>query len=195
MIPFDNICIFKRTNAAQTRGRRNTSILTLNGVSKSYSMTGWRIGYASGPAPLVKEMAKIQSQSTSNPNSIAQWAAVSALNGPRDFMAAQLLTFDQRRRLVTDRLNEINGIKCLLPSGAFYVYPSCAGLIGRKTPDGKRLETDSDVVTYFLKAEGVAMVPGIAFGLSPYFRISYAASTHVLDDAMSRIKRAVAALW
>ena len=154
-------------------------------------MTGWRIGYAAGPAPLIKAMAKIQSQSTSNPNSIAQWAAISALTGPRDFMAAQLVAFDERRRLVTDRLNEIDGIICLLPSGAFYVYPSCAGLIGRKTPDGKRLETDSDVVTYFLEAEGVAMVPGIAFGLSPYFRISYAAATDVLDDAMSRIARAV----
>ena len=170
-------------------------ILTLNGVSKSYSMTGWRIGYAAGPIPLIKAMAKIQSQSTSNPNSIAQWAAVSALTGSRDFMAIQLATFDERRRLVTNRLNEIKGIKCPLPSGAFYVYPSCAGLIGRKTPNGKLLETDSDVVTYFLEAGGVAMVPGIAFGLSPYFRISYAAATDVLEEAMSRIMRAVAALW
>ena len=169
-------------------------ILTLNGVSKSYSMTGWRIGYAAGAAPLIKAMAKIQSQSTSNPNSIAQWAAVAALTGPRDFMAPQLAIFDERRALVTDRLNDIDGISCMKPAGAFYVYPSCAGLIGRATPDGIVLKTDSDVVTYFLEAEGVAMVPGVAFGLSPYFRISYAAATDVLDDAMTRIARACAAL-
>ena len=169
-------------------------ILTLNGVSKSYSMTGWRIGYAAGAAPLIKAMAKIQSQSTSNPNSIAQWAAVAALTGPRDFMAPQLAIFDERRALVTDRLNDIDGVSCMKPAGAFYVYPSCAGLIGRVTPDGIVLKTDSDVVTYFLEAEGVAMVPGVAFGLSPYFRISYAAATDVLDDAMTRIARACAAL-
>jgi len=157
-------------------------------------MTGWRIGYAAGAAPLIKAMAKIQSQSTSNPNSIAQWAAVAALTGPRDFMAPQLAIFDERRALVTDRLNDIDGISCMKPAGAFYVYPSCAGLIGRVTPDGIVLKTDSDVVTYFLEAEGVAMVPGVAFGLSPYFRISYAAATDVLDDAMTRIARACAAL-
>jgi aspartate aminotransferase len=169
-------------------------ILIMNGVSKSYSMTGWRIGYAAGAVPLIKAMAKIQSQSTSNPNSIAQWAAVAALTGPRDFMAPQLAIFDERRSLVINRLNDIDGISCMKPAGAFYVYPSCAGLLGRATPEGVVLKTDSDVVTYFLESEGVAMVPGAAFGLSPYFRISYAAATDVLDDAMTRIARACAAL-
>ena len=169
-------------------------VLTMNGVSKSYSMTGWRIGYAAGAAPLIKAMAKIQSQSTSNPNSIAQWAAVAALTGPRDFMAPQLAIFDERRSLVTNRLNDIDGISCMKPAGAFYVYPSCAGLLERTTPEGVVLKTDSDVVTYFLESEGVAMVPGAAFGLSPYFRISYAAATDVLDDAITRIARACAAL-
>jgi len=168
--------------------------LTINGVSKAYCMTGWRIGYATGPQPLMKAMAKIQSQSTSNPNSIAQWAAVEALNGPLDFMADNLVHFTARRTLVSDALNAIDGIDCFVPEGAFYVYPNISGLIGRKTPEGTVIETDGDFVSYLLGAQGVATVQGAAFGLSPHFRISYATSTSALEDAMGRIARACAAL-
>ena len=163
-------------------------ILTINGVSKAYCMTGWRIGYATGPQALIKAMAKIQSQSTSNPNSIAQWAAVAALNGPLDFMADNLVHFAARRQLVTSSLNQIEGLRCFVPEGAFYVYPSCEGLIGRKTPDGKVIENDSDFVTWLLEEGGVAAVQGVAFGLEPHFRISYATSTEALQDACARIK-------
>ena len=165
-------------------------ILTINGVSKAYCMTGWRIGYATGPLALIKAMAKIQSQSTSNPNSIAQWAAVAALNGPLDFMADNLVHFAARRQLVISSLNQIEGLRCFVPEGAFYVYPSCEGLIGRKTPDGKVIENDSDFVSYLLASQGVAAVQGVAFGLEPYFRISYATSTEALEDAMGRIAKA-----
>jgi aspartate aminotransferase len=168
--------------------------LTINGVSKAYCMTGWRIGYATGPKALIKAMAKIQSQSTSNPNSIAQWAAVEALNGPLDFMAGNLVHFAARRALVSDALNAIDGMDCFVPEGAFYVYPDISGLIGRTTPDGKRLETDGDFVSYLLESQGVATVQGAAFGLSPHFRISYATGTAVLEDAMARIAKACAAL-
>ena len=168
--------------------------LTINGVSKAYCMTGWRIGYATGPKALIKAMAKIQSQSTSNPNSIAQWAAVEALNGPLDFMADNLVHFAARRTLVSDALNAIDGIDCFVPEGAFYVYPNISGLIGRTTPDGKRLESDGDFVSYLLESQGVATVQGAAFGLSPHFRISYATGTAVLEDAMGRIAKACAAL-
>ena len=168
--------------------------LTINGVSKAYCMTGWRIGYATGPKALIKAMAKIQSQSTSNPNSIAQWAAVEALNGPLDFMADNLVHFAARRMLVSDALNAIDGMDCFVPEGAFYVYPNISGLIGRTTPDGKRLESDGDFVSYLLESQGVATVQGAAFGLSPHFRISYATSTEVLEDAMGRIAKACAAL-
>ena len=168
--------------------------LTINGVSKAYCMTGWRIGYATGPKALIKAMAKIQSQSTSNPNSIAQWAAVEALNGPLDFMADNLVHFAARRTLVSDALNAIEGMDCFVPEGAFYVYPNISGLIGRITPDGKRLESDGDFVSYLLESQGVATVQGAAFGLSPHFRISYATGTAVLEDAMGRIARACAAL-
>ena len=164
--------------------------LTTNGVSKAYCMTGWRIGYACGPQPLIKAMAKIQSQSTSNPNSIAQYAAVAALNGPLDFMASNLVHFAERRKLVTSALNEIDGLDCPMPDGAFYVYPSCAGLIGAKRPDGKIIENDGDYVSWILEEGGVAAVQGAAFGLEPHFRISYATSTAALEDAMGRIKRA-----
>ena len=164
--------------------------LTTNGVSKAYCMTGWRIGYACGPQPLIKAMAKIQSQSTSNPNSIAQYAAVAALNGPLDFMAANAVHFAERRNLVVDALNEIDGLDCARPDGAFYVYPSCAGLIGAKRPDGQIIENDGDYVTWLLEEGGVAAVQGAAFGLEPHFRISYATSTQALHDAMGRIKRA-----
>ena len=168
--------------------------LTINGVSKAYCMTGWRIGYATGPKTLIKAMAKIQSQSTSNPNSIAQWAAVEALNGPLDFMADNLVHFAARRTLVSDALNAIDGMDCFVPEGAFYVYPNISGLIGRTTPDGKRLESDGDFVSYLLESQGVATVQGAAFGLSPHFRISYATGTAVLEDAMGRIAKACAAL-
>jgi len=164
--------------------------LTTNGVSKAYCMTGWRIGYACGPQPLVKAMAKIQSQSTSNPNSIAQYAAVAALNGPLDFMASNLVHFAERRKLVTSALNDIDGLDCPSPDGAFYVYPSCAGVIGATRPDGKIIENDGDYVSWILEEGGVAAVQGAAFGLEPHFRISYATSTAALEDAMGRIKRA-----
>ena len=164
--------------------------LTTNGVSKAYCMTGWRIGYACGPQPLIKAMAKIQSQSTSNPNSIAQYAAVAALNGPLDFMASNAVHFAQRRNLVVDALNEIDGLDCARPDGAFYVYPSCAGVIGATRPDGKVIENDGDFVTWLLEEGGVAAVQGTAFGLEPHFRISYATSTEALRDAMARIKKA-----
>ena len=169
-------------------------ILTINGVSKSFCMTGWRIGYATGDKALIKAIAKIQSQSTSNPNSIAQWAAVAALNGPLDFMAENLKHFAHRRQLVTSRLNQIEGVTCFIPQGAFYVYPSVSGLIGRKTPDGKTIETDGDFVSYLLESQGVATVQGTAFGLAPHFRISYATSTTLLEDAMDRITAACNAL-
>ena len=162
----------------------------MNGVSKSYCMTGWRIGYAGGPAPLIKAIAKIQSQSTSNPSSISQAAAVEALNGPQDFIARHNVSFKERRDLVVEMLNKAKGLHCHKPEGAFYVYPSCAGAIGKTTPDGKKIATDDDFVTYLLEAEGVAAVQGSAFGLSPHFRISYATSTEALRDACNRIIRA-----
>ncbi|MCF4164293.1 pyridoxal phosphate-dependent aminotransferase [Zavarzinia compransoris] len=168
--------------------------LTVNGVSKAYSMTGWRIGYAAGDTALIKAMAKIQSQSTSNPCSISQAAAVEALNGPQDFIAPRAERFKERRDLVVSMLNQATGLTCPRPEGAFYVYPSCAGVIGKKAPDGKVIESDGDFATYLLEAEGVAVVPGVAFGLSPYFRISYATSEEALREACTRIQRACAAL-
>ncbi len=163
--------------------------LTMNGVSKAYCMTGWRIGYAAGPEILIKAMAKLQSQSTSNPSSVAQWAAVEALNGPQDFIAAHNKIFVERRDLVVSMLNQAKGIQCATPAGAFYVYPSCAGLMGKTAPSGKVLNTDEDFVSELLAAEGVAAVHGAAFGTSPYFRISYATATPVLEDACQRIQR------
>ncbi len=163
--------------------------LTMNGVSKAYCMTGWRIGYAAGPEALIKAMGKLQSQSTSNPNSIAQWAAVEALNGPQDFIAEHNKVFVERRDLVVSMLNQANGIKCATPEGAFYVYPSCAGTIGKTAPSGKVIATDEDFVSELLAAEGVAAVHGAAFGTSPYFRISYATATPILEDACTRIQR------
>ncbi|HLS68183.1 MAG TPA: aspartate transaminase [Kiloniellales bacterium] len=168
--------------------------LTVNGVSKAYCMTGWRIGYAAGPVGLIKAMAKVQSQSTSNPSSISQAAAVAALEGPHDFIASNNEVFKKRRDLVVDALNKCPGLSCHRPEGAFYVYPSCAGVIGKRTPDGKVIETDEDFVTYLLEAEGVAVVQGSAFGLAPYFRISYATSTEALEEACRRIRRACEAL-
>ena len=168
--------------------------VVLNGVSKAYSMTGWRIGYAAGPLDVIKAMTKVQSQSTSNASSVSQAAAVEALNGPQDFIAEHNAVFKQRRDMVVDMLNQCPGLSCHRPEGAFYVYPSCAGAIGKKTPDGKTISSDSDFVTYLLEAEGVAAVQGEAFGLSPYFRISYATSTEALREACTRIKRACEAL-
>lgn len=168
--------------------------LTVNGVSKAYAMTGWRIGYAGGPKALIKAMAKVQSQSTSNPSSISQAAATAALNGPQGFMAERSKAFEDRRDMVVEMLNAAEGIRCDVPDGAFYVYPSCAGMVGKRTPAGAVLETDEDVATYLLEAEGVAVVHGAAFGMSPFFRISYATSTELLRDACSRIQRACAAL-
>lgn len=166
-------------------------VLTINGVSKAYCMTGWRIGYATGPQPLIKAMATLQSQSTSSPNSIAQHAAVEALNGPLDFMASNLKAFDSRRQLVVDGLNAVDGIECPDPDGAFYVFPSIEGLIGRKRPDGQVIANDSDFVTWLLEDGGVAAVQGVAFGLEPHFRISYATSNALLEDACMRIKASV----
>ncbi|MCB1530588.1 MAG: aspartate transaminase [Rhodospirillales bacterium] len=179
---------------AQVEPKLMDRTLTVNGVSKAYSMTGWRIGYAGGPKDLIKAMAKIQGQSTSNPCSISQAAAVEALNGDQSFMAAWIEAFKGRRDLVVDLLNECEGIECPTPDGAFYVYPSCAGCIGKKTPEGKVIKTDADFVTYLLEAEGVACVHGEAFGLSPHFRISYATSTEALEKACERIKKACVAL-
>ena len=153
-------------------------------------MTGWRIGYAAGPEELIKAMNKVQSQSTSHATSISQAAAVEALNGPQDFIVANNAVFKERRDLVVSMLNQADGIDCLTPEGAFYVYPSCAGMIGKTTPDGKVLESDLDVATYLLEGEGVAVVHGEAFGLSPYFRVSYATATELLIEACERIQRA-----
>ena len=181
---------FEYTTIAQVEPKLFDRTLTLNGVSKSYNMTGWRIGYAGGPEALIKKMSEIQGHSTSNPSSISQAAATAALNGSREFMVKQLAAFQARRDLVVEQLNQIHGITCAKPEGAFYVYPSCAGLIGTKTPDGKVIATDEDFVKYLLESEGVATVQGAGFGLSPHFRISYATSTEVLNEACARIKRA-----
>ena len=163
--------------------------LTCNGVSKAYAMTGWRIGYAAGPVALIKAMGKIQSQSTSNPCSISQWAAVEALNGPQDYIHESRAAFQRRRDLVVGMLNQAEGVKCPTPEGAFYVYPSCAGTIGKTTPSGRKLATDEDFVTELLESEGVAVVHGSAFGLGPAFRISYATKTSDLEEACRRIQR------
>jgi len=163
--------------------------LTVNGVSKAYAMTGWRIGYAAGPEPLIAAMRKIQSQSTTNPCSISQWAAVEALNGPQDFLAERCAAFKARRNLVADMLNAAPGISCPVPEGAFYVYPSVAGCLGKTSAGGARIDTDEDFAKALLAETGVAVVFGAAFGLSPYFRISYATSDDVLHEACSRIIR------
>lgn len=168
--------------------------LTMNGASKAYAMTGWRIGYAGGPAWLIKAMAKLQSQSTSNPCSVSMAAVAAALNGDQSFLAARNDAFVKRRNLVVSMLNQTPGLRCPTPQGAFYVYPDCAGLIGKTTPGGKALTNDEDVAAYLLEAEGVAVVHGAAFGLSPAFRISYATSEALLEEACLRIQRAVGAL-
>jgi len=163
--------------------------LTLNGVSKAYAMTGWRIGYAAGPDALIKAMTMIQSQQTSGACSIAQWASVEALTGPQDYIPKAREVFRERRDLVVSMLNQASGLRCPSPEGAFYVYPSCEGAIGKTSPSGKRIERDEDFVGELLEAEGVAVVHGEAFGLGPNFRISYAVGTEVLEEACSRIQR------
>ncbi|MCB1333670.1 MAG: pyridoxal phosphate-dependent aminotransferase [Roseivivax sp.] len=161
--------------------------LTCNGVSKSYAMTGWRIGYAAGPVPLIKAMGKVQSQSTTNACSISQWASVEALNGPQDFLAERSAAFERRRNLVVAALNAVEGITCPVPEGAFYVYPSIAGLIGKRAPDGTVIDNDETFARALLESTGVAVVFGSAFGLSPHFRISYATSDEALAEACRRI--------
>ena len=163
--------------------------LTMNGVSKAYAMTGWRIGYAAGPLQLIKAMDMVQGQQTSGACSIAQWAAVEALNGPQDFIGTNRTIFQGRRDLVVSMLNQARGLSCPTPEGAFYVYPSCQDLLGKKTPAGKVIETDEDFVSELLEAEGVAAVHGSAFGLGPNFRISYATSDALLEEACTRIQR------
>lgn len=185
---------FKFTTPAQVEPNLKDRTLTLNGVAKAYAMTGWRIGYAGGPEVLIKAMAALQSQSTTNPASISQWAAVEALEGPQDFIPKRAAIFKERRDLVVSMLNQASGITCPTPEGAFYVYPSCTGCIGKSTPKGIKLETDEDFVTALLEEDGVAVVHGAAFGLSPFFRISYAESTEALEEACRRIQRFCASL-
>jgi len=185
---------FQFATPAQVEPGLYDRTLTMNGVSKAYCMTGWRIGYAGGPAMLVKAMGVLQSQSTSNPSSIGQAAAVEALNGPQDFIPRNNRVFKERRDLVVSMLNQAKGLKCPSPEGAFYVYPSCEGAIGRTAPSGRRIANDLDFVSELLEAEGVAVVQGEAFGLAPHFRISYATSTDALEESCRRIQRFCAAL-
>ena len=180
---------FEFATPAQVEPKLFDRTLTVNGVSKAYCMTGWRIGYAGGPEQLIKAMATIQSQSTSNPSSIAQWAAVEALNGTQEFIPLNNKVFKERRDLVVSMLNQASGISCPRPEGAFYVYPSCAGTMGKTAPSGKKLTNDEDFVTELLETEGVAVVQGSAFGLGPAFRISYATKTSDLEEACKRIQR------
>lgn len=185
---------FQFKTLAEIEPQLSERILLLNGMSKVYSMTGWRLGYAAAPANLIKAMNNVQSQSTTHASSISQAAGVEALNGPQDFIVPHNELFKSRRDLVVSMLNEIEGINCLTPEGAFYVFPSCNGVIGKKSPGGKVLENDSDFAKFLLEKEGVAVVQGAAFGLSPHFRISYATDTELLREACSRIQRACASL-
>ena len=185
---------FQFTTMAEVAPALYERTLTMNGVSKGYAMTGWRIGFAGGDTALIKAMAKIQSQSTSNPSSISQIAAIEALDGPQDSIPERNQVFRKRRDLVVSMLNQADGITCHRPDGAFYVYPSCAGLIGKQTPDGGAIDSSEDFAAYLLQGEGVAVVHGTAFGLDPFFRISYATSTEALTEACERIQRAAAAL-
>ena len=190
-IVYDN---FKFYTLAQVAPDLKDRILTVNGVSKSYCMTGWRIGYAAGPSLLIKAMIKIQGQSTSNPSSISQYAALAGISGSKEFLDPCLNAFDERRHYVVDKLNSIEGISCILPEGAFYAYPNVSGLIGNKTENGKILNNDAEIVEWLLETAEVAAVPGVAFGLEPYFRVSYATSLDVLKEAMNRIDKAVLTL-
>jgi aspartate aminotransferase len=180
---------FKFTSVAEVEPRLYERTLTVNGVSKAYCMTGWRIGYAGGDASLIKAMSMLQSQSTSNPVAVSQWASVEALNGPQDFIAKHNAIFKERRDLCVSMLNQSNGLKCPKPEGAFYVYPSCAGTMGKTAPSGNKLATDEDFVTELLESEGVAVVQGTPFGFGPAFRISYATKTEDLEEACRRIQR------
>ena len=190
-IVYDN---FKFKTIAQVEPALLERTLTMNGLSKAYCMTGWRVGYAAGPVKLIKAMTKVQSQSLTHTAAVSQVAGVAALNGDHKFIADNNRVFMERRNLVVSMLNQATGIDCPTPKGAFYVYPSVAELIGKTTPNGKTIKTDEDFVTYLLEAEGVAAVQGEAFGLSPHFRISYATATDVLEDACTRIQRAAGAL-
>jgi aspartate aminotransferase len=185
---------FKFYSIAQVEPGLMSRTLTMNGVSKAYCMTGWRVGFAGGPKDLVKGINTVQSQNCSSTSTISQWAAVAALDGDQSFIAKNVAMFKERRDLCVSMLNQAKGLTCATPPGAFYVYPSCAGAIGKQTPDGTTIGNDEDFVKYLLETEGVAVVQGDAFGLSPYFRISYAAATEVLEDACSRIQRACASL-
>ncbi|HRF10093.1 MAG TPA: pyridoxal phosphate-dependent aminotransferase [Xanthobacteraceae bacterium] len=180
---------FQFATPAQVEPSLYERTLTMNGVSKAYCMTGWRIGYAAGPEQLIKAMGTLQSQSTTNPSAISQWAAVAALDGPQDFIEKHNVSFKSRRDLIVSMLNQASGIKCPTPEGAFYVYPSCAGTLGKTAPSGKKIENDEDFAKELLAAEGVAVVHGAAFGSSPAFRISYATSEKELEDAGRRIQR------
>jgi aspartate aminotransferase len=185
---------FTFTTIAQVEPSLKDRTLTMNGVSKAYAMTGWRIGYAGGPEPLIAAMRKVMSQTTSNPSSISQWAAVEALDGPQDFIAPNARMFESRRDLVVSMLNQAAGLRCPTPDGAFYVYPSCEGAVGKQAPSGKVIAGDADFATELLDTEGVSVVHGAAFGLSPFFRISYATSDALLEEACRRIQRFCAAL-
>jgi aspartate aminotransferase len=185
---------FRFATIAEIEPRLYERTLTVNGVSKAYCMTGWRIGYGGGARALIKAMGAIQSQSTANPCSISQAAAIEALNGPQDFIPVHNRSFKERRDLVVDKLNRVPGLFCPRPEGAFYVYPSCAGVLGKRTPAGQTIANDEDFVRYLLAETGVAVVHGAAFGLSPHFRISYATSTDVLREACARIDHACRAL-
>jgi aspartate aminotransferase len=193
---YEHLCYgdFKFVTPVEVEPDLYDRTLTMNGVSKAYAMTGWRIGYAAGPLELIKAMDMIQGQQTSGACSIAQWAAVEALEGPQDFIPERAKIFEQRRDLVVSMLNQAPGIQCPVPEGAFYVYPSCAGTIGKTAPSGKVIETDVDFVTELLDSEGVAVVQGSAFGLGPNFRISYATSTEKLEEACQRIQKFCASL-
>ena len=177
---------FKFFTIAQIEGLKER-VLTMNGVSKAYSMTGWRIGYAAGPKEIIKAIAKIQSQSTTNPSSISQAASVEALSGTQDFIKKRADSFQERRDFVVKTLNDIDGINCLNPDGAFYVFPSCKGLIGKKDPNGKEIKSDTDFVQSLLENSGIAVVQGSAFGLEGFFRISYATSMENLKKALEKI--------
>ncbi len=187
-IVYDN---FKFFTLAQVAPDLKDRILTVNGVSKSYCMTGWRIGYAAGRKDLIKAMIKIQGQSTSNPSSVSQYAALAGIQGKRDFLTPCLEAFDKRRKLVVNELNSIEGIECLMPKGAFYAYPNVRGLLGRVTDKGKTLINDSDVTQWLLEDAKVAAVPGAAFGLEPFFRVSYATSYEILENALDNIKKSI----
>jgi aspartate aminotransferase len=185
---------FEFKTIAQVEPNLLDRTLTMNGVSKSYAMTGWRIGFAGGPDKLIEAMDMLQGQQTSGACSIAQWASVEALNGPQDFIPVRCKVFEERRDLVVSMLNQARHLKCPTPEGAFYVFPSCAEAIGKKSPTGKVIDTDEDFVSELLQAEGVAVVQGSAFGLGPNFRVSYATSTAVLEDACKKIQRFAAEL-